>query len=617
MNRSDTRFLLFTLLAALLAAGLFSPGLGGGFVLDDAHTIVDNAFIRIKTLSRDSLLDAAVSFHAGGSLRPLAMMSFGLDYWRHGSLDPATFKATNLVIHALTTLALAVFFRRLLRMAQWTPSQASTAAVLLALAWAIHPLQVSSVLYVVQRMQTMATLFLVLALWAYLGLRRAQMADRQGWPYGVAMAVFWALALASKEDAALLPAYCLVLELTVLRFGAAQAWRAHSLRRLYLVLTLAGAALFLFWALPHYWTQDAYPGREFNSLERLLTQARVMVMYLGQIVIPLPSRMPFNYDTLAISHGLLQPPTTLAALLLLAALLAWAWLWRTRRPLFAFGVLLFFAGHFISSNVIPLELVFEHRNHFPLIGAVLALGDLLMVAWQRWGFRPSWKVASVAVLLVAVGAAGAARAWIWGEPVRFAQFNVRAAPDSPRAWLELGGIYFDLAGRKAGKGSPWLDKAIETVEAAAERTGSPSAYSNIVIYKTIQGTVTQADWDRLLQRMETAPMTPATRNILWTTLTNLRARIGLDEEQALRLIEIVTRRGEFSPPEYLHLATMLYLHATRKDSALPYFLRAAERLPPRDIRILQICGDLRSQGRDDWAEAIERANLTHPGTTGN
>jgi len=609
MNLSSNRFLLFALLAALLAATLFSPGLDGEFLLDDAHTIVNNSAIQMKTLSSDALLDAAGSFYVGGSTRPLAMASFALDYWRHGSLDASTFKATNLLIHALTTFLLAIFLRRLLLMAQCTPQRAAVGALLVALVWAIHPLQVSSVLYVVQRMQTLATLFVVLALWAYLGLRQAQIADRRGWPHGVLMVVFWLHALASKEDAALLPLYCLLLELTVLRFAAAQPWRAHSLRRLYLVMTLAGAALYLFWALPHYWSWEAYTGRDFNSIERLLTQARVLVMYLGQIVFPLPSQMPFNYDTLVISRGLLQPPSTLPALMLVIGLIAWAWRWRTRRPLFALGVLLFFAGHFVSSNVVPLELVFEHRNHLPLIGVLLALWDLLVAARERWQLRLSWLAPVLAALVVAVGTAGALRAHAWGDPVRLAQYHVDIAPDSPRAWLALGGSYFDLAGRKAGKDSPYLTLAIKTVEEAAEKTGSPSAYANIVVYKTIQGTVTQADWDGLLQRLDQAPMTPPTRNILWTIMANVGTEIGLEEAQVLRLIEIITRRTTFSPPEYLRIGISIYLKMPQQqEAALPYFIHAAEGFAPGAQSIVRLRDDLASQGRDDWARAIEQAN---------
>src|SRR5690606_20760975 len=118
----------------------------------------------------------------------------------------------------------------------------------------------------------------------------------------------------------------------------------------------------------------------FSSIERLLTQGRVLCMYLWQALLPLPSHLPFYYDWLQPSRSVLQPWTTLPAWLLLFALLGMAWRLRLRRPLFALGVLLFFCGHFVTSNVIALELAFEHRNHFPLVGIVLAVGDLLALA---------------------------------------------------------------------------------------------------------------------------------------------------------------------------------------------------------------------------------------------
>jgi hypothetical protein len=608
MNLTNGRFLLLSLLVALLAAALFGLGVGGGFVLDDAHTIVNNPLIRIDTLNSNALWDAAASFHVGGGVRPLSMLSFALDYWRHGSLDAPTFKATNLLIHALTTVLMAVFVRRLLLLAGWASQRAALCALVATLIWAIHPLQVSSVLYVVQRMQTLATLFVVLALWSYLRLRQAQIEGRTGWSFGVLGAVSWVLALACKEDAILLPAYTLVLELTLLRFRAAHMERTRGLRNTYLAITVAGTALTLFWVLPHYWSSEAYAGRDFNSVERLLTQGRVLMMYLGQILMPLPSHMPFNYDQLPVSRSLLEPATTLPALLAVFALLAWGILWRTRRPVFACGVLLFFAGHLLTSTIIPVELAFEHRNHFPLIGVLLALADLVVAGWQRFAPRPLWPATAVAVIVALVAVVGGMRAHAWGEPVRFARHMVDISPDSARAWLALGGTYFDLAGRKAGRDSPYLDQAIATVEEAAARTGSASAYSNIVVYKTIKGSVNQADWDRLVTRLEEVPMLPPTKNILWTMLANVRAKVGLDETQVPRVVDTITRRTTFSPAEHLKIGSTLYFNFSQGDAALPYFLRAAEALPPGAPSIVALCHEMRAQGREEWAQAIEQAN---------
>lgn len=608
MNSASGRFLLLSLLVSVAAAGLFSLGIGGPFVLDDAHTIVDNTLIRIQTLDYNTLMDAASSFHAGGGgLRPLSMLSFGLDYWRHGSLDAATFKTTNVFIHALTTCFLAVFVRRLLMLAQWAARPAAIAALLVALVWAIHPLQVSSVLYVVQRMQTLATLFLVPALWSYLRLRMAQIEGRPGWPYGVLSVFCWGLALACKEDAILLPLYLLVLELTVLRFQAASPERTRGLRITYLAVVAAGALVLLFWALPTFWSTQAYGGRDFNSIERLMTQGRVLMMYLGQILVPLPSHMPFNYDELVVSRSLLQPTTTLPSLLAIAGLLSWAWAWRKRQPVFSFGVLLFFAGHLLTSSIIPLELAFEHRNHLPLIGVLLALADLIKAGWQRWGSRPLLPASLLASAVLSIAVAGGIRAHAWGDPIRFAKHNLENSPDSPRAWLALGGAYFDLAGRKAGRGSPYLDLAIATVEEGAARTGSPSAYSNVVIYKTINGSVEQADWDRLLRRLEEAPMVPANKAILWTSFANVRAGIGLDKQQVLRVAATISRRAAFSPAEHLRIAGLIYRDISQ-PAAMPYMLSAASASPPGDPSIRMLKDELVEQGHVNWAHAVEQAN---------
>lgn len=215
-------FLLSAILASLLAAFAFLPGISGDFILDDGINILQNRLLYITDLNNENLINAALSFHDGNGSRPLPMASFAADHWRANGMDASAFKTTNLLIHTFTTFFLTLFFRRLLLLANWSIERATTGALLLALFWAIHPLQVSSVMYVVQRMQTMATMFIVLALWAYLAMRKSQLDGGRGRLYGVLVLIFWGLALACKEDAVLLPAYTLALELTILRFRAAQ-----------------------------------------------------------------------------------------------------------------------------------------------------------------------------------------------------------------------------------------------------------------------------------------------------------------------------------------------------------------------------------------------------------
>src|SRR3546814_13364172 len=93
-------------------------------------------------------------------MRLLPTLSFALDYWPAGGPEPAIFKTTNIVIHALTACALAWFFSSLLLISGVPGERARWCAPVLALAWAAHPLQVSSVLYAVQRFQTLGASFL-------------------------------------------------------------------------------------------------------------------------------------------------------------------------------------------------------------------------------------------------------------------------------------------------------------------------------------------------------------------------------------------------------------------------------------------------------------------------
>lgn len=608
MYSNSGRFLLTSLIAALIAAMLFLPGLPGDFVLDDVANIVENAPLKIERLDAESLYKAFFSYQMSGTMRVLPTFTFALDYWRAGAMDPATFRITNIVIHAVTTCVLAWFFRSLLLAASLPMPRVRWIAPALALAWAAHPLQVSSVLYVVQRMQTMGTLFLVLALWAYLCARLAQ---AQGHPgrRGMLLAMLaWLFAMGCKEDAILLPAYTLALELTVLRFAAADPQLASTLRRGYLVATIAGSIAYLFVVLPHYWTPVAYEGRDFSSPERLLTQARVLCMYLGQILLPLPQHMPFFYDGMQPSRGPLQPWTTLPAIGLLMTLLITAWRLRTRWPLFSLGVFLFFAAHLIASNVIGLELAFEHRNHFALIGAVLAAGSLLGKASQRLPVPPVAQAGLLTAFLMALGGATLLRSSSWRDNLTLLRTSAQLAPDSARVWFSLCGTYFLRGGgTEAGRGNPSLDLAIDTCSKGAAAV--PYAINSpalLVVMKTIRGDVSPGDWEHLQRRMEAVPMTFDNR---WSTrilTTNFAKGVKLDKRQLIRLLDTLARRAPLSRDEYTTLGYFVMDNMAEPEAAITYFTKAISTSTLHDPYPGKLADQLRGKGHPDLATRIEQ-----------
>ena len=602
MKPFPSRFLLLALVGAVLAAACFVPGLTGGFMFDDWESILRNRSIHLTKLSLENVAFAAYSFQPGHGSRSLAMLSFALDYWR-GGLDPHAFKTTNVLIHAVTVVALAFFFRSLLLTARWPARRAAASAVLLAIVWAVHPLQVSSVLYVVQRMQTLVTLFMVLALWAYLRMRQAQMQGERSRGFATLTAFFWVLGLASKEDAVLLPLYTLCLELTVLRFNAASPRMAAFWRKGYALLSVAGAVGAVA-MLVHYWHWDPYPTRDFSSIERLMTQGRVLVMYLGQILLPLPSSMHFFYDDLIVSRGLLNPPTTVLAWGGLLALLAWAWCWRTKRPLFALGVFLFFFGHSLTSNVLNLEMAFEHRNHFPLIGVVLAVGDLAAMAWARFGGASKVALPLVGSLVLVLGSTTVSRARTWGDPLRFAEETLRLAPRSERAWAQLGSIFVEQSQFKPG---PALDRAIDINTRGAQVTGSAIMLGNLVIYKTIRGDVSTSDWAQLEERLQHVTINAQNKGIAFNILDNLDRGMALDPEGSTRVLEIVANRIDLTPNEYLRMAAYINNNTTKPERAFPFLRRAVEAAPLDDPDIAQMFTNLSKIGLEDWADKLRAA----------
>ena len=177
-------------------------------------------------------------------LRWFAHVTFGWTYNLFG-LNWSWYRAGNIFLHALTAVALFAFLWRLFD-AVCKPAAApsvahemshSQMAFFGALIFALHPVSVYAVTYLVQRSIVMATLFCILSLWFYLeGLLRG----RRKWFIWSALLYF--LAVFSKEHCVMLPGVALALTLLFRK----PSW--SLLRELWLpagLFLLAGAAIVL------------------------------------------------------------------------------------------------------------------------------------------------------------------------------------------------------------------------------------------------------------------------------------------------------------------------------------------------------------------------------------
>jgi len=550
----------------LLTIALYLPGLQGYFEFDDYPNIVDNDALHVTTLAPSAWIQAMWASPSSDLQRPLASLSFALNFYLTGP-DPWPMKATNLAIHLLNGWLLFGVLRRVFALARRANiARDEWLALIVSAVWMLHPINLTPVLFTVQRMEAMAQTFVLLGLLCYTGARTRQIDGRPGagWRLWIGFPLSAALGIASKESAVLLPLYALALEATVL----AGAMRPRSeLRAFYLAFLIVPGCVGLAWILPHVGA-DAYASRPFTLAERLMTEPRVLVDYALWTLVPLPFLFSFFHDDFAISTGPLQPWTTLPSMLAIAALAVAAFLLRRRRPLVALGLAWFLTAQALTATVIPLELVFEHRNYFASAGLLLAAVDLLLGGEGSLPL-PIVRTALVGALSLLCAFSLALRAHEWSDPVKLAVTEAARHPDSPRATYELGRTFVVLSDNRAE--SPNATRAFDALEKAMRvprATIMPE--TGIIMLATRTGRpIDDAWWQSIVGKLEhRKPTVEDTEAIKALTLCQRRGYCALDDGKMLGVFLAALENGSRDPGVLYSYAIFAFNRLHDRDLAL-------------------------------------------------
>jgi len=609
MRSSLYKFILAA--AFIVTTAVYWPGLSGSFLFDDYPNIVDNHDVQPQEASLPSMVRVALSSPSSEFKRPLASLSFAANFLATG-LDPYWMKLTNLIIHLLNGLLVFLLARVLLQSAMASaaagncageiatvavPATEATAyraltrtgtiAALIAAGWMLLPINLTAVLYVVQRMESMANLFVLLGLIGYVGGRRRMLAAaslpaRGGW-FGqsrlshdavgfiiclVSITVPTAVGILAKETAVMLPLYALLIEWTLFHFrssapssfshGQATSCPSPELqivrserstikdRRIILLFLLVLAlpmAIGLAWLVPGLLKPETWASRDFTLSTRLLSESRVIVDYIAWTLVPTPNALSFYHDDFSISAGLLAPWTTLASIVFIAAVIALMLWLRPRRPLAALGISLFLGCHLLTSTVLPLELIYEHRNYFASFGLLLAIIPLLAaqshssvprgiplgtnetnradkivaaeiapatdanlyvtgMAHPALPFALS-RYALLAGLMLCWATLTALTSYAWGSPLRLAEDLATRAPLSPRAQYELGRTYIIYS--HYDPTSPFTKLAYGPLERAAALPDSSILPEQAMIFMNSRMHLPLKDawWDSMVTRLHT------------------------------------------------------------------------------------------------------------------
>jgi len=526
MSSNTSKFLIrifavLSMLLALLATYLvYQPGLTGTFIFDDGPNILNNTNLAISDLHVDTLKRAAFSIPNGPFRRPISMLSFAGNIYATG-LNPYFFKLTNLLIHMVNGLGIFVLSLQLLGIyrTRFQPALTAwhiqTASLAIAAAWLLHPLNLTSVLYIVQRMTSLSALFSIWGLILFVWGRMRLFEGKTGIAATLAsLLLFMPLAILSKENGALMPALMFAIEITLFNFQANKPTARRFLQVFYAITFVVPAIITIVYIATHFAGLIAsYQGRSFTFTERVLTEARVLWFYVGQIIFPSIAKMGMYHDDIAISQGLLAPVTTLPSIIGIIALIASAWVVRKKAPLLSFGIAFFLIGHALESTIYPLELVHEHRNYLPMYGILLAM---FFYALYPLAYLPNLKIRRlVVVLLIALFGYGTwARSTEWANPFDLAKSEVEHHPNSARANAEMGSNYASITTQDAGITELYYQKAMYYYQqTAVVDPDYTNGLFSMIIYSSLKGKTVDPHWiTELAHRLQFSPAEPGIGN---------------------------------------------------------------------------------------------------------
>jgi tetratricopeptide (TPR) repeat protein len=617
MPKLSTKFMMLrnAFIFAILALILFLAYLNSftaSWHLDDKPNILDNKGLHIHNLKPESLIRTFFTSPESSEIiqdrlyRPIPCMTFAIN-WYFGKDRVFGYHVVNILVHIITAYTLFLTIHNVLK----TPNlrnqyqgKENLIAFLTTVLWAINPIQVQAVTYIVQRMASMAAMFYILSIYFYVKTRQSK------YPPGrifllLGCAISFLLALGSKQNTATLPLAVILIEIICFQDLSLPARRrilwGGSIASGIIIVVLS---LWLFVPDNSISFFEGYQNRPFSLYERLLTESRIVLFYLSLIFYPLPNRLSIEHD-ITLSTSLFDPWTTIPAILFHLVLIGIGLSQIKKRPLIALAILFFYLNHVIESTIIPLELIFEHRNYLPSLFLFLPVAagfKKLLDIYQKKNrvFRSVLLYSSVLILLI-IGGGTYIRNMAWATEKTLWEDAMYKAPNSHRPYHNLARAYYTKIGQ--------YDKAIELYQKSLDlRTNNnfanPTALSNLALLYVQKKNYQKATelWQNALALLPDDEVIRHRYVIGLIEMKNWNAALD-------NLNQLMSRHPDYF--DYNYLKGSVLLNQNQYDAALPYFERSLNLGGENQQALLGagICNNL--MGHYERAEAIFRRVLKH------
>jgi protein O-mannosyl-transferase len=432
-----------TLFALTLVALIYWQGVYGLFMLDD----VANIELLVNQIRDEGFWAGVFGGNSGPTGRPLSVLTLALQLssWPN---DPISFKIVNILIHLANSVLMAIIIYWLLPYLFTMPaSYRLHLAIAMATFWALLPIQVSTVLYVIQRMVLLSSFFMLLTIGFYIWARSEVRQNRLlpgGLLFCLGVGISSLLAILSKESGLLVFAFLLTIEAFV-----SQKSPIDNAKVRYLLIFTLSFPLILFVAYVIYkGNYQHYDSRTFTLTERVLTQPRVLLDYLQQIILPVQSQLGLYHDDYLKSTNLTSPASTVWAILFWGVFAIVAiWNWKAQKSWIFFTFFWFISGHLMESTVLPLELYFEHRNYLSSMGIILGMFGVMTIVYSRLKTDYIKKIVQcgLAIYVCLIISITISHSRLWGNKAEYMIVSAKEHPESLRARM-LMVDYYDATG---------------------------------------------------------------------------------------------------------------------------------------------------------------------------
>ncbi|MBI5154811.1 tetratricopeptide repeat protein [Candidatus Poribacteria bacterium] len=541
---------LLAALVFLLSLAAFANSFGNGFVYDDVYMIKDNRRLENPRDFKTFFTDTYTGEQFKDGYRPLSLWSFALDRALFGP-GPRGTHGHNIVLNALVAaLVYANVFRLLGR---------RSVAFLTALIFTLHPTHTEIVANGVGRSALLCFLFMMLAL--RLHLEHVLRERSAGPPFRLLVAaVFFLLALLSKESAATLPGLLFLMEWLVLREGN---WRAmiprlgrYFLYAIPLAVYLAARLVVLGATTPPVQTTMVGASR----FQIFLYASETLLRYVGQTIFPYRLVGEYtNFDHL-IRPGLGDPMVLLSFAAWVGIAFGCRFLYRRGQTTPLFGIAWFFLAILPMSNlVIIVASIRADRFLFePSLGFALAF------AWVADRGLVRWRAAVSLALAFYLGFYSwrtVTRNLDWSTEQRFWTVLMEQNPGCERAWFFLGTEYY--ANGDAVRAEEYYRKAVELRRRA--NLSYPKAQINYALALKNRGELAKAEEELRILVKQAPDNQSAQINLAWILLQN-PVKAGEGIALAERAIAINPRTG----PSQFTRAEVLRVQGKYDEAAAAY-----------------------------------------------